>query len=96
MERLGERMQFTTGTVPPGILKADTTGERGFSLRVRRRDAPGTVSLLSISGGQPIVGLPPHSRLERCLPHSSHVDESADLLLDLGCDICMYGERQRP
>jgi hypothetical protein len=95
--RLGERLLFTTGPLPPGFLKADTTGEQGFSLRVRRGDASGSVSLLAISGGRPFVLLPPHAKLSRCLPrHGPLVDDFADLIAEMGCNLRTFGEQQRP
>lgn len=98
IERLGDRLQFTTGAVAVGYLKADTNKEQGFSLRVNSRVATaGTLSVLAISGGRPAVSFPARAKLERYLPaHVAEVAAYVELLDRLGCDIGDYGERQRP
>ena len=52
-DRIGDRIVKTTGSVPSGYLKADTTdspNNRGFSLRVNRRnDADPTTSIMAIT-----------------------------------------------
>jgi len=98
IDRLGNKIQFTTGAVPIGYLKADTNKRQGFSLRVNSRvSKSGTLSVLAISGGRPNVILPSRSKLDRYLPaHRAQVGRYADLLAELGCDIGAYEERQRP
>ena len=96
--RLGDHLQFTTGSVPTGYLKADTTKPQGFSLRVNSRaSSSGTLSVLAISGGRPNVIVPARAKLDRYLPaHGDEVAAYAAMLDRLGCDIGAYEENQRP
>lgn len=98
VERLGNKLLFTTGAIAEGHVKADTNKEQGFSLRVKSRVATnGTISVVTISGGQPVIYVPSLAKLNRYLPaHSEEVAAFAALLSDLGCDLRLYGERQRP
>ena len=76
MERLGVKLQFTTGAVPIGYLKADTNSTQGFSLRVNsRQSSSGTLSLMNITGGRPTVYFPARAKLDRYLPN--HAKEVA-------------------
>ena len=97
---LGERLEFTTDPVPPGILKADTISPRGFSLRVNRGDSSrDTASLLNISGSRPgKVEFPPQSRLQPRLPHrTNEVDDYMKFLYELGLrNIREIGATKKP
>lgn len=97
-DRLDGKLRFTTGRIPAGYLKADTNKRQGFSLRVNSRiSSSGSLSLLAISGGRPDVILPSRMKLDRYLPtHGREVADYASLLLELGCDIGLYEELQRP
>lgn len=97
-ERLGNKLQFTTGSVPIGYLKADTNSNQGFSLRVNsRQSSSGTLSLLNITGGRPTVFFPARTKLDHYLPnHAKEVTAYADVLSELGLDIGAYAEKERP
>ncbi|MFV1991922.1 MAG: hypothetical protein ACC652_14415, partial [Acidimicrobiales bacterium] len=70
INRLGDRLLFTTGSIPMGRLEADTVSKQGFSLRVNsRKSGSGTLSVLSISGGSDKVVFPPLAKLDRYLPN---------------------------
>ena len=99
-ERLGCRLVRTTGNVPVGYLKADSTDStenRGFSLRVNSRVAGGgTVSVMNITGGQPAVGFPSLDWLTKYLPdHRAEIAAYAAALDGLGLDIFSYEGRRR-
>lgn len=98
VDRLGDKIQFTTGAVPVGYLQATAIGRQGFSLRVNSRVSnSGTLSVLAISGGRPNVAFPSRLMLDRYLPaHGGEIAGYAKLLLGLGCDIGAFEERQRP
>ena len=99
-ERLCCRLLFTTGKVPGGYLKADstdTTNNRGFSLRVNSPVATrGTISVMNITGGQPDVGFPSMEWLRKYLPdHRAEIDAYASTLAGLGLDIGSYEGARR-
>ena len=98
VERLGAKLQFTTGPVPIGFLKADTNGPRGFSLRVNSRAAAqGTLSLLAISGGRPGVLFPSEPKLRKYLPaHGPQIDAYVSLVRRCGRDLSDFSETKRP
>lgn len=102
VNRLEDKIKFTLGeNVSPqeGYLKADTTNttnNRGFSLRVKRRDdKPGTVALLSIHDGE-FLTFPSRSKLNRCLPdHQSEIEEYMALIVGFGCNVDVDGNNAR-
>ena len=98
VERLGNRMLFTTGSVPVGYLKADTNKKQGFSLRANSRSSTsGPLSLLFITGGRPTVYFPSRIKLDHYLPsHGAEIAAYAEVLDDLGCDIGTHPENGRP
>ena len=104
-ELLGDHLRFDLGTNEPpvpGDLKADTTGlpnNRGFSLRVFSPESRSrTVSVMSISGASPNIGLPSLPRLTRCLPVGPQQVEGyrSTILRIGGPDIGRFRERQVP
>ena len=94
--RLGDRLVATTKQVGIGILKADTIGNKGFSLKVRRRDRSGEVALLSITRGTHLL-FPSRQKLNRCLPNlGTAVDDYMYLVASMNCDVDMDGNNARP
>ena len=86
-ELLGENLRNTTRKVGDGILTANTTdtpNNRGFSLRVNRRDRPsGTVAIMSITGGD-LFGVPTRLTLSERLPdHLEVISSYLSLFKDL-------------
>ena len=94
--RLGDRLDATTGQVGIGSLKADTIGKEGFSLKVRRLDRSGEVAVLSITRGTHLV-FPSRRKLNRCLPNlRAEVDDYMRLVASLNCDVEVDGDNARP
>ena len=90
-DRLGGNIKNTTRSVPSGYLKADTTdspNNRGFSLRVNRRDgADETASIMAIMSGNWLIT---PLRPERyCFLPDLHaeVDEYMAVVSRLGPDV---------
>lgn len=101
VNRLDGKIEFTLGenqSPKEGCLKADTTNttnNRGFSLRVKRRDTDGTVALISIQDGEFLI-FPSRSKLNRCLPkHQSEVEAYMSLIVGFGCDVDVDGNNAR-
>ena len=95
-DRLGDRLVATTDRVGIGHVKADTVGQKGFSLKVNRRDRSGEVALFSIRGGAHLI-FPSRQRLNRCLPnHRAEVDAYMSLITMMGCDVDVSEENARP
>lgn len=99
--RLGDKLKRTTGSVPIGYLRADSTdtlNNQGFSLRVRSAvSSDGTLSVMNITAGREEVRFPSLVRLRKYLPnHRTEVDDYASALEQLGLAIGRYAERQRP
>ena len=101
-QRLGNRLLFDIGSGSPrvGYLKADTTDTRsnkGFSLRVRRRDSSsGTVSLMSIKAGTQLI-FPSRQKLNRCLPdRQTEVEAYLRLVSHFGCDVDILSDNANP
>ena len=100
-ERLGDKLERTTGSVQIGHLRADTTAtsnNQGFSLRVRStKSSDGTVSVMNITSGRSEVAFPSSARLMKYLPnHRAEINAYSSLLAELGLDIDSYGELHRP
>ena len=99
-ERLGDRLKRTTGKVPEGYLKTDTTATKnsqGFSLRVNANESNiGSLSLMNVTAGRSQVQFPSLAKLRKYLPeHHVEVGAYSSALVDLGLDIGRYGEQQR-
>ena len=101
-QRLGDRLLFDIGSGSPrvGYLKADTTdthNNKGFSLRVRRRDSSsGTVSLMAIKAETQLI-FPSRQKLNRCLPdRQSEVEAYLRLVSHFGCDVDVQGDNAKP
>ena len=94
--RLGDGLEATTKRVGNGLLKADTVGKKGFSLKVNRRDRSGEVALISINAGGYLI-FPSRQKLIRCLPnHRAEVDAYMSLVTTMGCDVDVHGQNARP
>lgn len=99
--RLGDKLKPTTGSVPIGYLRADTTAtsnNQGFSLRVRSRvSSDGTLSVMNITAGRSDIEFPSLAKLRKYLPdRHTEVDAYSSVLAEMGLDIGRYEERQRP
>ena len=86
-ELLGDNLRNTTRKVEDGVLTANTTdtpNNRGFSLRVNRRDrTSGTVAIMSITGGD-LFGVPTRLTLSERLPdHLEVISSYLSLFTDL-------------
>ena len=86
-ERLDDNLRNTTRKVADGVLTANTTNtpnNRGFSLRVNRRNGtPGTVAIMSITRGE-LFGVPTRATLTKFLPgHQAAIDAYLSLFEDL-------------
>ena len=103
IKRLDGKIKFSLGeneSPPVGCLKADTTdtaNNRGFSLRVMRRDKSGPpVALISIRDGEFLI-FPSRTKLNRCLPgHGVEVEAYVSLVISFGCDVDVDGDNARP
>lgn len=106
--RLAGKIDFTLGedqSPEDGILKADTTkttNNRGFSLRVKRRDTNGTVAVFSIHDGEFLI-FPSRNKLIRCLPcHQNEIEVYMSLInrfqfdVDVDVDVDGNNARNRP
>lgn len=96
-ERLGTKLEPTTGKVSIGCLKADTNGPKGFSIRVNSTEsASGTLSLMAISGGHPNVRFPSEVKLRKYLPaHGSQIDSYVSVIRRCGEDLGIYSEKKQ-
>ena len=95
-DRLGASLVRTTGHVGNDLLKSDTVGVEGFSLRVNRRDRTGEVALLSITRGAFVI-FPSRHKLNRCLPKlRDEVEAYMCLVQSFGCDVEGSGENAAP
>ena len=95
-DRLGDRLDATTGPVRVGHFKADTIGQEGFSLSVNRRDVSGSVALVSIRSGVLLI-FPSRSKLNRCLPgRPAEVNSYISLITTMGCDVDSDVDNARP
>ena len=96
-ERLGAKLERTTGQVSIGCLKADTNGPKGFSIRVNSNITSGTLSLLAISGGRPGVQFPTEIKLRKYLPaHAPQVDAYVSLIRRCGLELSIDSVTKRP
>lgn len=96
-ERLGTKLERTTGKVSIGCLKADTNGPKGFSIRVNSTiSTSGTLSLLAISGGHPNVKFPSEIKLRKYLPdHGFQIDSYVSVIRRCGEDLGSYTEKKQ-
>lgn len=100
--RLGGRLAFTTGPIPIGCLRADTTTARGdsnmgISIRINSQTFPGdTVPLLSKASNMVKVEFAPRVKLSKHLPNSEETEAYAQVLSSLGLDISQFRYRQKP
>lgn len=95
--QLGERLNFTTGKVKPGELRADTVGPQGFSLRAFSKvTSQGSVSLMYMTSGKDELNLPARPDLNDRLPnHILEINSYTSLLQRIGCNIELPSRPER-
>lgn len=83
------RLRYTSGSILPGELGADTVGPHGFSLRVFSSQSHiRQVSVLNITGGRPQVWFSSEAKLKDLLPERlGEVARLAALVREMGGDM---------